>query len=54
MELKKFGDHMDIPEWQMDDAYGDIGSSRYEESVSEINSCIKKFREKSSYEKRKY
>ena len=53
MELKKFGDHMDIPEWQMDDAYGDIGSSRYEESVSEINSCIKKFREKSSYEKEK-
>ena len=35
-----FIEKLNAPEWQMDDAYGDIGSERYEESFRKAESLI--------------
>ena len=35
-----FIQNLNAPEWQMDDAYGDIGSERYEESFRQAEALI--------------
>ena len=39
--MAELNEILQAPAWTMDDAYVDIGSARYEQSMSELVDCIK-------------